>query len=65
MDKETEKERGCPAGKWTGTDQFHLVLEGRMEMSGACRGAKFQEGRGELGGQKDFQSTSAAEKQEL
>lgn len=46
MDKETEKERRCPAEKWTGTDQFHLVLEGRMEMNGACRGAKFQEGRG-------------------
>lgn len=36
-----------------------------MEMNGACRGAKFQEGRGQLGSQKDFQSTLAAEKQEL
>lgn len=31
---EIKKKRGHPAGKWSGTGQLHLVLEGRMQANG-------------------------------
>lgn len=40
-----KKKRGHPLGQWSGTGHLHLVLEGRMQTSGACGRGKFQRGR--------------------